>query len=177
MNWNLDWITSYKWSLNGITPRNGLKNKWQPLSQNPRWFLISDGSRLDFGILPFSQILRRLAWHKWTWSTWKPPDQMWCLTKISRALTLRLWKRRNQEWFEQNMKTVVIKKGWLWFVWGHSFWGEVCFCKYPRTFQQTPGKYPRYPKVQVWKDFLHKQVVGLGHVSGVCWSYLRIQCI
>ena len=29
-----------------------------------------------------------------------------------------------------------------------------------RQFQKTPGTYPRYPKMQIWKDFLHKQMVG-----------------
>ena len=43
-----------------------------------------------------------------------------------------------------------------------------------RKFQQTPGTYPRYPKIPIWKDFLHKQVVeGLGYVPGVCWNFLR----
>ena len=33
---------------------------------------------------------------------------------------------------------------------------------------------PRYPKIQIWKEFLPKQVVeGLGYVPGVCWSFLR----
>ncbi len=36
-----------------------------------------------------------------------------------------------------------------------------------------PGTDPRYPKIQIWKDFLHKQVVeGLGYVPGVCWNFL-----
>ena len=34
---------------------------------------------------------------------------------------------------------------------------------------------PRCPKIQIWKDFLHKRVVeGLGYVPGVCWSFLRL---
>ena len=44
-----------------------------------------------------------------------------------------------------------------------------------RKSQQTPGTYPRYPKIQIWKDFLHKQVVeGLGYVlseSGMEFSF------
>ena len=44
-----------------------------------------------------------------------------------------------------------------------------------RTFQQTPGTDPRYPKIQIWKDFLYKWLVeGLGYVRGVCRSLLRI---
>ena len=32
---------------------------------------------------------------------------------------------------------------------------------------------PRYPKIQIWRDFLNKQVhEGLGYVPGVCWSCL-----
>ena len=43
-----------------------------------------------------------------------------------------------------------------------------------RKFQQTPGTYPIYPKVQIWKDSLHKQVVkGPGYVPGICWNFLR----
>ena len=43
-----------------------------------------------------------------------------------------------------------------------------------RTFQQTPGTDPRYPKIQMWKDFLYKWLVeGLGYVRGVCRSFLR----
>ena len=31
------------------------------------------------------------------------------------------------------------------------------------------------PKIQIWKDFFHKQVVeGLGYVPGVCWNFLRL---
>ena len=41
------------------------------------------------------------------------------------------------------------EKGMIMVGLGAFFLGEVCFCKYPRTFQRTPGKYPRYPKVQV----------------------------
>ncbi len=45
-----------------------------------------------------------------------------------------------------------------------------------RKIQQTPGTDPRYPKIQIWRDFLHKQVVeGLGYVPGVCWSFLRFK--
>ena len=52
------------------------------------------------------------------------------------------------------------------------------FCKFwhsPRKFQQTPGTNPRYPKIQIWKDFLHKKQVveGLGYVQRVCWNFLR----
>ena len=45
----------------------------------------------------------------------------------------------------------------------------------PRKFQQTPGTNPRYPKIQIWKDFLHKKQVveGLGYVPRVCWNFLR----
>ena len=44
-----------------------------------------------------------------------------------------------------------------------------------RKFQQSPGTYPRHPKVQIWKDSLHKQVVkGPGYVSGICWIFLRM---
>ena len=40
---------------------------------------------------------------------------------------------------------------------------------YLGNFQQTPGTYPRYPKIQI-----RKVVEGLGsHVPGVCWSFLR----
>ena len=43
-----------------------------------------------------------------------------------------------------------------------------------RKIQQIPGTDPRYPKIQIWQDFLHQQVVeGLGYVPGVCWSFLR----
>ena len=42
-----------------------------------------------------------------------------------------------------------------------------------RKFQQTPWN-TRYPKIQIWKDFLRKQVVeGLGYAPGVCRSFLR----
>ena len=45
-----------------------------------------------------------------------------------------------------------------------------------RKFQQTPGTDSRYPKVQIWKDFLHKQgVEGLGSVPGACWNFLRFE--
>ena len=44
-----------------------------------------------------------------------------------------------------------------------------------RKIQQIPGTDPRYPKIQIWQDFLHQQVVeGLGYVPGVCWSFLRL---
>ena len=44
-----------------------------------------------------------------------------------------------------------------------------------RKIQQIPGTDPRYPKIQIWQDFLHQQVVeGLGYVPGVCWSFLRV---
>ena len=44
-----------------------------------------------------------------------------------------------------------------------------------RKFQQAPGTDPRYPKIQIWKDFFHKQVVqALGYVPGVCWNFLRL---
>ena len=43
-----------------------------------------------------------------------------------------------------------------------------------RKFQQTPGTYPRYPNIQIWKDFLHTHLIeGLGYVPGVCSSFLR----
>ena len=47
----------------------------------------------------------------------------------------------------------------------------------PRKFQQTPGTYPRYPKVQIWKDFLHKQVVFRvwGMFQGCVGVFLQIQ--
>ena len=39
---------------------------------------------------------------------------------------------------------------------------------------QTPGTDPRYHKIQIWREFLHEQVVmGLGYVPRVCWSFLR----
>ena len=41
--------------------------------------------------------------------------------------------------------------------------------------QQTPGTDSTYPKIQIWKDFLHKQAIeGLGYVPAACWSFLRI---
>ena len=44
-----------------------------------------------------------------------------------------------------------------------------------RKIQQNPRTNPSYPKIQIWRDFLHKQVVeGLGYVPGVCWSFLRL---
>ena len=49
--------------------------------------------------------------------------------------------------------------------------GLVGFPKSKRKFQHS---YPRYPKTQIWKDFLHKQVVeGPGYVPGVCWNFLK----
>ena len=43
-----------------------------------------------------------------------------------------------------------------------------------RKFQQTPGTYPRYPNIQIWKNFLHTHLFeGLGYVPGVCSSFLR----
>ena len=49
-------------------------------------------------------------------------------------------------------------------------WRQYCL----RTFQQTPETDPRYPKIQIWKDFLYKWLVeGLGYVRGVCRSFLR----
>ena len=43
-----------------------------------------------------------------------------------------------------------------------------------RKFQQTPGTYPRYPNIQIWKNFLHTHLIeGLGYVPGVCSSFLR----
>ena len=48
------------------------------------------------------------------------------------------------------------------------------FCWFLRKIQQIPGTDPRYPKIQIWQDILHQQVVeGLGYVPGVCWSFLR----
>ena len=47
-----------------------------------------------------------------------------------------------------------------------------------RKSQQTPGTYPSHPKIQIWKDFLQKQVVeGLGYVPGVCWRFLRLRVL
>jgi len=43
-----------------------------------------------------------------------------------------------------------------------------------RKFQQTPGTYPRYPNIQIWKNFLHTHLFeGLGYDPGVCSSFLR----
>lgn len=42
-----------------------------------------------------------------------------------------------------------------------------------RWFQQTPC--PRCPKIEIWKNFLHKRVVeGLGYVQEACWNFLEI---
>ncbi len=39
-----------------------------------------------------------------------------------------------------------------------------------RNIQQTLGTYPRYPKIPVWKDFLHKEV----RVWGVFQGYVGV---
>ena len=48
----------------------------------------------------------------------------------------------------------------------------------PKEKTQTPGTYPRYPKVEIWKDFLHKQVVeGLGYVLSECGMEFSFQVL
>ena len=47
---------------------------------------------------------------------------------------------------------------------------------FAKKIPTDPGIYPRYPKILIWKDFLHKQVVespGSRYVPGVGWSFLR----
>lgn len=59
-----------------------------------------------------------------------------------------------------------------------------CWCLFPtdkargcefvdvRKFQQTPGIDRDTPKIQIWKDFLQKQVVeDLVYVPGLRWNY------
>ena len=44
-----------------------------------------------------------------------------------------------------------------------------------RTFQHTPGTYPRPPTNSLWRNSFHLGVWGsLGYAPGVCWGSLRI---
>ena len=43
-----------------------------------------------------------------------------------------------------------------------------------RTFQQTPGAYPKPPTNSLWRNSFHLGVWGcLGYAPGVCWVSLR----
>ena len=43
-----------------------------------------------------------------------------------------------------------------------------------RTFQQTPGAYPKPPTNSLWRNSFHLAVWGcLGYAPGVCWGSLR----
>ena len=44
-----------------------------------------------------------------------------------------------------------------------------------RTFQQTPGAYPKPPTNSLWRSSFHLGVWGcLGYAPGVCWGSLRL---
>ena len=44
-----------------------------------------------------------------------------------------------------------------------------------RTFQQTPGAYPKPPTNSLWRNSFHLGVWGcLGYAPGVCWGSLRM---
>ena len=117
------------------------------------------------------------------------PTCIWALSLDGRVfgvlLLLESWDASNTE-----VQTPEMWRSFDWNTlrgigldWEQKFWpfgpgkvdGKPQSCLILRKFQQTPGTDPRYPKIQIWKDFLHKQVVeDLGYVPGVCWSFLRL---
>ena len=49
-----------------------------------------------------------------------------------------------------------------------------CLCFILRTFQQTPGAYPKPPTNSLWRNSFHLGVWGfLGYAPGVCWGSVR----
>ena len=59
----------------------------------------------------------------------------------------------------------ILPKGTWIKSWSNNPYFDLSYCLFLWNVQQTPGRYPRYPKIQIWTDFLHKKVVEvLGYV-------------
>ena len=69
----------------------------------------------------------------------------------------------------------ILPKGTWIKSWSNNPYFDLSYCLFLWNVQQTPGRYPRYPKIQIWTDFLHKKVVEvLGYVPLYVGECLRL---
>ena len=62
-------------------------------------------------------------------------------------------------------RSFILPKGTRSKSWSNNPYFDLSYCLILWNVQQTPGRYPTYPKIQIWTDFLHKKVVEvLGYV-------------